>query len=265
MDLKLNNKIAVITGGSKGIGKAIALALAKEGCGVVIAAREEGALKRAADEIRDAGGKCLALSVDLSKAEEIQKLVDTTLETWGTVDILVNNLGGIHQFAPFENILDQDWLDMFHLNVFSNVKVIRAFLPIMQKNKSGRIINISSEVALQPDPKAVHYSAAKACINSITKSLAKSYCKDGVLINAVSPSFTLTKEIEERIIKLAEKSQVTPEHFLANLMKERSEHAINRPAKAEEVASLVVYLSSEQASFITGANFRVDGGAVENI
>lgn len=265
MDLQLENKIAVVTGGSKGIGRIISLALALEKCTVVVVAREQSALDLVTQEIKSKGGRAVPFAADLCNQAEIQKLVEFVQNNWGRIDILVNNLGGIRKFSSFEALSDQEWLDIFNLNVFSTVKVTRAFLPLMQKQQKGRIINMSSEVGIQPEPHGVHYSAAKACINSITKSLAKAYGKDGILVNAVSPSFTLTQEIEGLIYKRAETMQITPDQVLANLMKGRSPYAINRPARSEEVASMVLYLASELSSFVTGANFRVDGGTVENI
>lgn len=182
MDLKLENKVAVITGGSKGIGKTISLALAQEKCTVVVVAREKAALDQVVHEVKSKGGNAVAFTADLFNQTEIQKLVDFVQNELGKIDILVNNIGGIRKFSSFEEISDQEWMDIFQLNVFATVKVTRAFLPLMQKQQKGRIINMSSEVGIQPDPHVVHYSAAKACINSITKSLAKAYRKDGILV-----------------------------------------------------------------------------------
>lgn len=263
MDLKLKGQVAVVTGGSRGIGKVISLALAREGARVAIIARDRNFLEQTVGKVKEQGGEAIAISADLSSDLEIQKAVEQTLCAMSTVDILVNNLGGIRHFAPFEEISDQQWMQMFELNVFSNVRVTRAFLPIMQKIQRGRIINISSEVAVQPDPKAIHYSAAKACINNITKSLAKAYSKQGILINSISPSFTLTEEIEQLLLQKAKTMNLTLEQMLTHLMKGRSPFAIDRPARGEEIASLVLYLASDLSSFVTGTNFRIDGGTVE--
>jgi len=266
MDLNLKGKIAVVTGGSKGIGEAIAKGLAQEGCKVVIAARGQQALDKVALEITNANGICRAHAADLTKMEDIQTLLDKTVKEFGTVHILINNVGGIRKFIPFELITDQEWLETFQLNVFSTVKITRAFLPFMQKQQWGRIINISSESGVQPDPMIQHYNAAKAAINNITKSLSKAYCKDGILINAVSPAFILTSEVKEMIAEEVERKNTTYEEVVNDFIKQhRSNIGLKRPGQPEEVASLVVFLASELASFITGANFRVDGGSVSTL
>jgi NAD(P)-dependent dehydrogenase (short-subunit alcohol dehydrogenase family) len=265
--MKFDQKIALVTGSSKGLGKVIAKELASRGCHVILCSRQSEALSNTADEIICSGGKCDVLPADLTKVEEIERVQKETASRFGKLDILVNNLGGIRKFMPFDQISDQEWLDMFELNFFSTMRVTRAFLPMMQKQQWGRVINISSEVGVQPEPLAQHYCAAKAAINNLTKSLSLAYGKEGILINAVSPAFIMTPEIEQLFFKMAEKQNASFDDTVTNFMghQHRSKHSIARPAKPEEVAFLVVFLASDLASYINGSNFRVDGGSIATL
>ncbi len=265
--MNLDSKIALVTGSSKGLGRVIARELAKRGSHVILCSRKSEALSNTADEIIRLGGKCDVIAADLTKVEEVEYVQKETASRFGRLDILVNNLGGIRKFKPLELISDQEWLDMFELNFFSTMRVTRAFLPMMQKQKWGRVINISSEVGVQPEPLAQHYCAAKAATNNLTKSLSLAYGKQGILINAISPAFIMTDEVEQLVTAMAEKSHTTFDDTVANIMshQHRSKHSLARPAKPEEVASLVVFLASDLASYITGSNFRVDGGSIATL
>lgn len=266
MKLNLENKVVIVTGGSKGIGKAIAKAFALAKCHVVIAARGQEDLMKTAEEFEEEGGSILAVQMDVTKIEDINKLISLTIERFKTIDILVNNAGGVHDFVSFETISDQDWEDMFELNLFSTVKVTRAVLPYMQKNKWGRIVNISSESGTQPDALIAHYNAAKAAIINFTKSLSKAYGKDNILVNTVSPAFIMTPQIESILIEKSQERGITVDELLNLFLKDHRPNIQQRRAgRPEEVAAAVLFLASEQASFITGTNLRVDGGSVSAI
>jgi NAD(P)-dependent dehydrogenase (short-subunit alcohol dehydrogenase family) len=266
MELGLKGKVAVVTGSSKGIGYSIASALAREGCQVVISARRKEDLEKAAAAMRGAGGNVHAILADVNKPGDIKRLIDETAKKFGTIHILVNNAGGIGRFAAFEDLTDEEWMALFQLNLLSAVRACRAALPWMQKQKWGRIINISSESGTQPDALMPHYNASKAALNNLTKSLSKAYGTDNILVNTVSPAFIRTPLVEEM---LAEQARL---HGLSIELAERNFLAENRPnivlgraGKSDETAGIVVFLASEQSSFVTGANYRVDGGSVASI
>lgn len=264
--IELQNKVALITGSSKGIGKAIARAMAQTGCQVILTARNEKELLTTVREIQDEGGKAFSIPADVTKSKDVTDLIQQIISQFGTIDILVNNAGGVHDFVSFESLSDQDWIEMLELNLLSNVRVTRAVLPYMQGQKWGRIVNISSESGTQPDALIPHYNAAKAAITNLTKSLSKAYSKDGILINAVSPAFILTPQIEGILMGKAKERKISVEAFLDDLFQTlRPNIQRQRPGQPEEVASAVVFLASEQASFITGTNLRVDGGSVASI
>ena len=266
MQINLKEKVALVTGSSKGIGKAIAYSLAKAKAKVIITARGKEELENTAKEFREEGLKIYPLVADITKKSDIKKLVLQITDQFSAIDILVNNVGGVHDFVRFEDINDEEWQTMFESNFFSNVKVTREVLPYMQKKQWGRIINISSESAVQPDAVIPHYNAAKAAINSFTKTLSKAYAKDGILINAVSPAFIMTPQIKSIIEEKSKKQNVSPKEFMDAFIKEfRPGIQSARPGKPEEVAALVTFLASDHASFITGANMRVDGGSVSTI
>jgi NAD(P)-dependent dehydrogenase (short-subunit alcohol dehydrogenase family) len=178
--------------------------------------------------------------------------------------VLVNNVGGADKLAPFEEISDEDWINAFQLNVLSTVRVIRATVPSMQHQHWGRIINISSESATQPYPVMPHYTAAKAAITNLTKSLSKAYARDGILVNTVSPALTWTPLVEQIFTAQAKAQGITLQEFQQAFVSE-NRIELGRPGMPEEVASAVVYLASEAASFITGTNLRVDGGTIASI
>ena len=266
MNLELKGKVVLVTGASKGIGKAIAEAFAAEGSNVVLNARNQQELEQVAQEIQRRGGNALAIAADVMQADEVQRLVQQAIARFGTIHVLVNNVGGAGAFASFEELSDEDWINIFHLNVLSTVRLTRAILPSMQQQKWGRIINISSESGTQPDPFMPHYGAAKAAVNNLTKSLSKAYAQEGILVNTVSPAFIKTPLIEQLLAAQAKERGITPQEAEQDFLRQNRPHIeLGRPGTTEEVAAAVVFLASEAASFINGSNLRVDGGSVASI
>ena len=267
MELGLKGKIVLVTGASKGIGKAIAAGFAAEGSKVAITARHTEELQRAAREIsQSTGAEVIGIAADMSKPADMTRAVEAVVKRFGTVHVLVNNAGGVGAFAGFPDLTDDDWLYVLNLNLLSAVRASRAVLPHMQRQKWGRIVNISSESGTQPDAFMPHYNASKAAMNNLTKSLSKAYATDGILVNTVSPAFIMTPLVTDMLQKLATEQGTTPEKVAAQFLEKSRPHIeLKRPGESEEVASAVVYLASEQASFITGANLRVDGGSVASV
>jgi NAD(P)-dependent dehydrogenase (short-subunit alcohol dehydrogenase family) len=262
MDLKLSGKIAIVTGGSKGIGRAIAERLAQEGCKVVVAARGPEALEATVAAIVAAGGEAVAISTDCSKAGPIQHLVDETVRRFGTVHILVNNAGGGNEPYRFDDITDEHWLATLELDLMSAVRASRAVLPHMKAQQWGRIINISSAGGIQPEANYAHYSAAKAALNNFTKTLSRHAGRDGVMVNTVSPGLIRTPLFEAQVTAGAAERGITLEEGLgAFTRKLRPGNVRGMPGEAREVADLVAFLASELSGYITGTNHRVDGGA----
>jgi 3-oxoacyl-[acyl-carrier protein] reductase len=266
MNLGLKEKVVLVTGASKGIGKAIAAAFAAEGSFVILNARNQTELEQVAHELQQRGGQTLALAGDVTKASEALRVAQQAQTHFGTVHVLVNNVGGADGFASFEELSDEEWLKVFELNVLSTVRLIRAVLPSMRQQKWGHIINISSESGIQPDPVMPHYNAAKAAVINLSKSLSKAYARDGILVNTVSPSWIRTPLTEQIFATQAQQQGITLEEYeQAFLQNNRPHMELGRPGTPEEVAAAVVFLASEAASFITGANLRVDGGSVASI
>lgn len=266
MNLGLQEKVVLVTGASKGLGKAIAEAFAAEGSRVALTARNQRELEQIVQEIQQRDGQAIALAADLTNANTVNYLVAETIAHFGTVHVLVNNAGSIGRFAAFEELSDDDWANLFNVNLFSAVRITRAVLPAMRKQHWGRIINMASESGIQPDPEMPHYNASKAAMINLTKSLSKAYAKDGILVNTISPAFIKTPLVEHMLADQAAIKRITvqqaEEEFLCH---NRPHIELGRAGKPEEVAAAVVFLASEAASFITGANLRVDGGSVASV
>jgi NAD(P)-dependent dehydrogenase (short-subunit alcohol dehydrogenase family) len=266
MNLGLQEKVVLVTGASKGLGKAIAEAFAAEGSRVALTARNQRELEQIAQEIQQRDGQAIALAADLTNANAVNHLVAETIAHFGTVHVLVNNAGSIGRFAAFEELSDDDWANLFNVNFFSAVRITRAVLPAMRKQHWGRIINMASESGIQPDPEMPHYNTSKAAMINLTKSLSKAYAKDGILVNTISPAFIKTPLVEHMLADQAAIKRITvqqaEEEFLCH---NRPHIELGRAGKPEEVAAAVVFLASEAASFITGANLRVDGGSVASV
>ncbi|MEW5920309.1 MAG: 3-oxoacyl-ACP reductase family protein [Bacillota bacterium] len=245
--MRLKNRVAIITGSSRGIGKAIALEMAKEGAKVAInyLSNEEKA-QSVVKKIEKEGGKAIAVKADVSKRDEVRKMIAFTVEKFGTMDVLVNN-AGILQQKPFETITDAEWDKMFEINMKGPFICCQESIPFMLKNKFGRIINISSIGGQWGGHLAVHYSAAKAGIISLTRSLAKIYAKDGINTNCISPGLVLTE------MSAAEMETEAGREKLKSI-------PINRPASPEEIARIAVFLASEDGSYMTGQTINANGG-----
>lgn len=266
MNLGLQEKVVLVTGASKGLGKAIAEAFAAEGSRVALTARNQRELEQVVQEIEQRGGQAIALAADLTNANDVNHLVAQTIAHFGTVHVLVNNAGSIGRFAAFEDLSDDDWANLFNLNLFSAVRITRAVLPAMRKQHWGRIINMASESGIQPDPEIPHYNASKAAMINLTKSLSKAYAKDGILVNTISPAFIKTPLVERMLADQAKAKRITVQQAEEEFLRLNRPHIeLGRAGTPEEVAAAVVFLASEAASFITGTNLRVDGGSVASV
>ena len=254
MDFGLQDRVAIITGASYGIGRAIAESLSKEGAKVAICARNQEQLDQAAQAL---GSDVLAVQADMTQLADIEKLFAQTLERYRRIDILVNNAGGTH-LSQLLDLSDEAWQENIDVNLFSVLRCSRLALPHMRQQHWGRIINISSIFGKQPGGGMIDYNATKAAVISLTKTLADELAKDNVLVNAVCPGPVRTRlwENAAKMINPEDPDGMIEEFAQANI-------PLGRFGRPEEIASLVTFLASEQASFITGSAYDIDGGMVK--
>jgi NAD(P)-dependent dehydrogenase (short-subunit alcohol dehydrogenase family) len=260
MDLQLADKIALISGSTKGIGLAIATGLAREGANVIINGRSEesidGALAKIRETVPDA--KIGGFAGDLSDAAVVEKLVNN----FPAVDILVNSLG-IFEPKPFEQISDADWQRFFDVNVLSGVRLSREYLAGMKHKNWGRIIFISSESGVQIPSEMIHYGMTKTAQLAVSRGLAETCSGTGVTVNAVLPGPTRSDGVDEFVKQLSGGKPFAKfeKEFFTSV---RPSSLLQRFATTEEVANLVVYISSPLSSATNGAALRVDGGTIRS-
>ena len=262
MDLELKDKVALVTGSSQGIGKAIAFGLAEEGARISICARNEKLLNETAEEIESATkAEVLATRADVSREEDIQRLVTATEQKFGRIDILVNNVGGPPSTTFLETSMKQ-WRDSVDSLLMSVVSMCSKVVPLMQRQKWGRIINMTSFVAKQPEKRLILSNTLRSGILGLTKTLSNELAEYGILVNAVCPGWTMTKRVENLAKARAEGSGKSIQEIIEEWT---SQIPLKRLAKPKEIADLVVFLASERASYITGTTVQVDGGVIKSL
>ncbi len=260
MDLGITGKTAIVAAASKGLGKAAALGLAREGANLAICARGEAALLKTAKEIRSAtSARVLPIVADVTNPENIQKLVKRTADEFRRIDILVTNAGGPPS-GLFSNFNDKDWQDAMNLNLLSTVRLCREVIPYMQKAGGGRIVNIVSVAAKQPIEGLILSNSVRAAVIGLAKTLSSELATDNILVNNICPGWILTDRLASVVRKRAEAQGKTYENVLADIT---TNIPLGRCGTPEEVANLIVFLASERASYITGATIQVDGGLVK--
>lgn len=266
MDLSLKNRVALVSGSSRGIGKAIALELAKAGADVILCGKTNEALQKVKSEMEKTGVRVYAQSVDATKLDEVAKFFSETVGKIGRLDILVNNVGGVTKFGSFENLEDKDWRETIDLNFMSMVYFSKAALPWLKKSDQARIINISTVPARQPGTYNPHYSASKAAMLNLSKYLANNFAKDKILVNAICPSTIVGDNWDERIGDRSKREKVSLEEarkIMEN--EEKGKVPLGELGLPADIASLVLFLASAKSRFITGACIGVDGGVARSI
>jgi 3-oxoacyl-[acyl-carrier protein] reductase len=262
MDLGIKGKTVLITASSKGIGKAVAEGFASEGCNIAVCSRNKESLIDTSKEIRNKykvepfWGVC-----DLNNLKDIENLYDAVAKQFGKVDILVNNCGGpIPGF--FSDLSEQDWSNAFTQVLMSVVRLSHLVLPEMIKQEWGRIINITSVAVKQPVHNLMLSNSLRAGVTGFAKSLSNEVGSKNITVNNVAPGYTLTNRLYELAVNRAKLSGKSHEEILADMSKDIP---MNRLGGPEEISSLIVFLASNKASYITGTTIQVDGGSTKAI
>jgi NAD(P)-dependent dehydrogenase (short-subunit alcohol dehydrogenase family) len=264
MDLGFAGATAVVTGGSKGMGLAIAETLGAEGASVAIMARERKALEAAADRVRSAGApEVLPISVDMADAESIVAGYAAVSDAWGRLNVLVHTVGP--SAGAFEELDDDDWHAAFDLGTMSAVRSVRAALPMLRAAEWARIVTLSAHSIQRQSARLVAYTASKAALSSFTKNLSKSLGPEGILVNCVCPGTIVTASFTEVLMDILAEDGLdsSDPHDVMKWVEQTYGHPcdIGRAGLPEEIASATAYLASRRNGYVTGATMNVDGGS----
>jgi 3-oxoacyl-[acyl-carrier protein] reductase len=258
MDMGLEGKAALVGGASKGIGRATALALAREGCAVAICARNQDTLDQARDDIRNATqAKVLSLICDMSRHEDIKAAVAAAAEAFGRLDIVVNNAGG-PPTGTFETLDERFWQHAIDQNLLSAVRTVREALPHLRRSGSGRVINITSVTVKQPIDGLMLSNATRLAVVGMAKTLSRELAAEGITVNNVCPGNIATERLISLIEERARGQGATLEEAIAL---EEGRVPMGFLGDPEDVANLIVFLASDKARYITGTTIQVDGGS----
>jgi 3-oxoacyl-[acyl-carrier protein] reductase len=265
MDLGLSGRACAVTGASRGIGRETARRLCAEGANVLLIARSEERLAEAAAECEGEGGRIVTLALDVTAKDAGERIVAVGRDEFGQLDVLVNN-AGTAQRRDLDDLADEDWYAALELNVMAPMRTMRAAVPAMADRGWGRVVNVSSSAGKRPSQSTPEYSVAKAAELSLSRLFADRYAKQGVLINAICPGAVVTE------LWTAEGGLADQEKELSGLgSREEALEAvakgrpIGRLAEVEEIAAAILFLCSEQASYVSGSAWSVDGGTVQVI
>ena len=259
--MNLQGRKVIITGAGDGIGRALALAFAKEGALVAVCARSQDRLDSLSGEIESAGH--LFISADLGKVEGVEAFHESVMKQLGQVDVLINNVGAILKLANFFELTDQDWEDSFQINLMSAVRLTRLCIPLLKQSACARVINISSIAAASPQEVFPHYSAMKAGLSNFTVSLAQTLAPDQIRVNSISPGPVWSKSWEDVAREQSNGSSL--EQTRKEIMEQTGKTIpLNRMGMPEDLTGLALFLASDQSAWITATNFTVDGGLTRN-
>ncbi len=261
MDLGLRDRVAIVGGSSRGMGKAVAMALAREGASLTISARTESDLRKTEIEIARSSSQqhVFAVKADLSVSDDIKRVVRNTFNRFGRIDVLVNNLGGPPTTRPSE-AGDQQWNDALEKNFMSVVRMCREVIPFMKQQQWGRIINILASEVKQPENGMVLSTSSRLAVAGYAKSLANEVASFNITVNNVLPGLVLTERVSAQF---QDEEARSAQGELDPLTKATSRVPMRRAGKPEEMGDLVAFLASERAGYITGANVQLDGGLLQ--
>jgi 3-oxoacyl-[acyl-carrier protein] reductase len=262
MNLGLKDRVAIVAASSQGLGKAVALGLAREGARLALCARTESVLAETAGEIRaETGVEVMTRPIDVTSYDQVRSFVAAAVAQFGRLDICVANAGGPPSKLFAETTIE-DWHAAANLNLMSTVHLATEVLPLMQQRRWGRFIAITSVTVKQPVEGLILSSAVRAGVRGLIKSLSNEYGPYNVLVNNVCPGYTATARLVSLTARLADKEGVTPQEIENRWA---AQTPLRRVGQPEELANLVVFLASERASYITGVSIPVDGGLVKAI
>ncbi len=256
MDLGINGKVAVVTAASKGIGFAVAKKLAEEGANLVINSRRKENLNNAKAELSYTGVKIVSVSGDLKEKETIENIYNAAMENFGKVDILFLNAGGPRP-GGFFDVDEKDWRETFEMNFMSAQRLVRLIAPNMIKNRWGRIIFLTSISVRNPIKNLILSNSIRMAITGMMKTLSLELAEHNITVNAVAPGYTLTDRVKQLLEDKAKRTGKTYEEVMKELSSVIPVHRLGKP---EEIASVVAFLASKSAAFLTGQTIVVDGG-----